>query len=123
MDQIMFQHTGWVLEEPKDNYDTLAPTVVRPPNQSAKRNGGGGDVEVVMDGGSPVVQLEIPENNSELGIVRQFPFHSVLQRMSVITRKLGAKNFILHAKGSPEMILSLSKPETIPFDFHTVLER
>lgn len=44
--------------------------------------------------------------------MRQFTFASSLQRMSVITRKLGAPNFELFSKGAPEMIASLSKPET-----------
>ena len=48
----------------------------------------------------------------EVGIVRQFPFSSSLQRMSVITRTLGAKDFELYSKGSPEMISSLSLPHT-----------
>lgn len=48
----------------------------------------------------------------DLGIVRQFPFSSSLQRMSVITRRLGAPEFELYCKGSPEMIVSLSLPET-----------
>ena len=48
----------------------------------------------------------------DLGIVRQFPFSSSLQRMSVITRRLGAQNFVLYVKGSPEMVVSLSSPDT-----------
>lgn len=48
----------------------------------------------------------------EIAIMRQFTFASSLQRMSVITRKLGAPNFELFSKGAPEMIASLSKPET-----------
>jgi cation-transporting ATPase 13A3/4/5 len=48
----------------------------------------------------------------EIGIVRQFPFSSNLQRMSVITRTLGATQFQVYCKGSPEMILSLSQPDT-----------
>lgn len=47
-----------------------------------------------------------------VGIIRQFTFSSKLQRMSVITRQLNANSFELYAKGSPEMIISLSNPET-----------
>ena len=54
-------------------------------------------------------QNEVP---FEVGIVRQFVFSSSLQRMSVLTRRLGAKHMELFCKGSPEMIISLSDPET-----------
>lgn len=47
------------------------------------------------------------DNNVEIGIVREFPFTSSLQRMSVITRKLGDAYFGVYTKGSPEMISSL----------------
>ncbi|KAB7503984.1 putative cation-transporting ATPase, partial [Armadillidium nasatum] len=57
----------------------------------------------------------------EIGIMRQFPFSSSLQRMSVITKKLDDPYFILYCKGSPEMIASLSLPETVPEDFHEIL--
>lgn len=48
------------------------------------------------------------ENNSlDIGIVREFSFTSSLQRMSVVTRKLGDTHFNVYTKGSPEMISSL----------------
>ena len=48
----------------------------------------------------------------EVGILRQFTFSSSLQRMSVIVRTLGSDHFDLFAKGAPEKIAMLSKPET-----------
>jgi magnesium-transporting ATPase (P-type) len=48
----------------------------------------------------------------EIGIVRQFTFSSKLQRMSVVTRNLGAAQFRLFAKGAPEMIASLCRSST-----------
>ncbi len=48
----------------------------------------------------------------EIGVLRQFTFSSRLQRMSVIARTLGSQHFDLYAKGAPEMIASLSRPET-----------
>lgn len=47
--------------------------------------------------------------------------------MSVITRRLGAKDLTVYCKGSPEMIQSLSRPETgvykIMLYFSTNIER
>ncbi|KAE8752294.1 hypothetical protein FOCC_FOCC001087 [Frankliniella occidentalis] len=102
LDLKMFESTTWLLEEPEidDNskFDLIFPTVVRPPPNVADKA------------------------SLEIGIVRQFPFSSSLQRMSVITRVLGASKFTVYCKGSPEMIMSLSLPNTVPTEFHSVLE-
>nr|CAD7264233.1 unnamed protein product [Timema shepardi] len=58
----------------------------------------------------------------EIGIVHQYQFSSTLQRMSVITRVLGTQEFIVFCKGSPEMIMSLSLPHTVPPDVLSILE-
>ncbi|OON21205.1 hypothetical protein X801_02902 [Opisthorchis viverrini] len=57
----------------------------------------------------------------EVGILRQFPFTSSLQRMSVITRSLYGSEFCVYAKGAPEMIETLCRRDTIPSDFQSVL--
>lgn len=56
-----------------------------------------------------------------VGIIRQFTFSSKLQRMSVVTRQLNASSFELYAKGSPEMIVSLSNPETSTTELMTLI--
>lgn len=48
----------------------------------------------------------------EIGIVRQFPFSSMLQRMCVIARVLGEKRMDAYMKGAPEVIAGLCKQET-----------
>lgn len=48
----------------------------------------------------------------EIGIVRQFPFSSTLQRMSVVSRLLGEKRMDAYMKGAPEVVASLCKKET-----------
>lgn len=101
----MFESTGWVLEEPEigdtSKYDLLTPTVVKPRSSFT----------------------ENMNEVSEIGIVQQYQFSSSLQRMSVIVRVLGSDHFRAYTKGSPEMILSLSKPETIPQDINFELQR
>lgn len=99
LDLKMFESTEWHLEEPNVNdeskFDLMIPTVVKP------KKG---------------------QNDFEIGVIRQFPFSSSLQRMSVITRTLGENHFNIFCKGSPEMILSLCLPETVPSDFNSVLQ-
>lgn len=53
----------------------------------------------------------------EIGIVREFSFTSSLQRMSVITRKLGDNHFNVYTKGSPEMISTLCNQVRIASQF------
>lgn len=53
----------------------------------------------------------------EIGIVREFSFTSSLQRMSVITRKLGDNHFNVYTKGSPEMISTLCNQVRAVFQF------
>lgn len=103
----MFESTGWILEEPEvadtSKYDLLAPTVVKPPNT----------MQILTEN-----MNEIPE----IGIIQQYQFSSSLQRMSVIVRVLGTDHFRSYTKGSPEVILSLSKPETIPPNIGTTMQ-
>ncbi|KAJ7993187.1 hypothetical protein DPEC_G00269840 [Dallia pectoralis] len=58
----------------------------------------------------------------EIGIVRQFPFSSALQRMCVVARLLGEKRMDAYLKGAPEVVASLCKKDTVPEDFAEVLE-
>ena len=58
----------------------------------------------------------------EIGIIRRFEFSSRLQRMSVIVKNLKKNTFRLHMKGSPEKLRELCVPESIPTNFHQILD-
>ncbi|XP_049844952.1 polyamine-transporting ATPase 13A3 isoform X1 [Schistocerca gregaria] len=109
LDLKMFESTGWQLEEhdieDTSKFDMLFPTVVKPPKGRYTSAGKDSDIDDIT-----------------LGIVRQFPFSSNLQRMSVIMRKLGDAHYTAYCKGSPEMIASLCHNNTVPADFDTVLQ-
>ena len=89
------------------------PTVVRPSKQLFPESKQATNEEMEL--------FEL-STSYEIGIVRQFPFSSVLQRMCVIARILGEKRMDAYMKGAPEVIASLCKQETVPVDFESVLE-
>ncbi|KAF8361372.1 hypothetical protein PRIPAC_88295 [Pristionchus pacificus] len=105
LDLILFEQTRWSLTEGADgmaedeNYDSIQPMLLRPPNLHPTYGG--------------------------CTVLRQFPFSSSLQRMSVIVQAPheadSAHDMTLYVKGSPEMIRSLCHPETIPMDFDDVI--
>ncbi|NXA31246.1 AT133 ATPase, partial [Eudromia elegans] len=111
LDLKMFEAIGWILEEATEEetalHNRIMPTVVRPSKQPFPESKQATDQEMT---------------SYEIGIVRQFPFSSVLQRMCVIARVLGEKRMDAYMKGAPEVIASLCKQETVPVDFESVLE-
>lgn len=128
LDLKMFESTGWNLEEPNvsdtSKFSMLFPTIVRPPKSARFKSEfvASKQEKNIDDLGINVTQNlgansddQVNESGTMIGIVRQFPFTSSLQRMSVITRTLGADHYDLYCKGSPEMILSLAVPESSKF--------
>ncbi|XP_060580434.1 polyamine-transporting ATPase 13A3-like [Ruditapes philippinarum] len=111
LELIMFESTGWELSEPgneeSSRFDMICPTIVCP---KATRLTASAD----LSSGNTTL-------SEEIGIVRQFTFTSSLQRMSVVIRHLGADHFDIYTKGAPEMIASLCVTDTVPSDFHEVL--
>ncbi|XP_063057304.1 polyamine-transporting ATPase 13A3 isoform X2 [Engraulis encrasicolus] len=117
LDLKMFEATGWILEEATEEetslHNRIMPTVVRPPKQLLPE-------PIVSE--QDMELYELSETGYEIGIVRQFPFSSALQRMSVVTRTLGEKRMDAFLKGAPEVVASLCKKDTVPEDFGEVLE-
>ncbi|XP_019388479.1 PREDICTED: probable cation-transporting ATPase 13A3 isoform X1 [Crocodylus porosus] len=117
LDLKMFEAIGWILEEATEEetalHNRIMPTVVRPPKQLLPESKPATDQDMEL--------FELP-TTYEIGIVRQFPFSSALQRMCVIARVLGEKKMDAYVKGAPEVIASLCKQETVPVDFESVLE-
>lgn len=98
----MFESTGWHLEE----YDERDPKALRCHRTLT------------------TVKASTDEDEQDcLEIVQQYQFSSSLQRMSVIAKLPREDNRLLgFTKGSPEMVLSLSKADSIPRDVATTLE-
>lgn len=151
LDLKMFESTGWILQEPENvpdghKYDLLFPTIVRPGDGllagGKKQNNTDGDL-LTDPGDDTVNPLDMEDSVAggilhstastndldmmlsvaplQIGIIREFPFSSSLQRMSVITRRLDDTHFKLFAKGAPEKIYNLCDKRTVPEHFHTIL--
>ncbi|XP_069473523.1 probable cation-transporting ATPase 13A4 isoform X2 [Ambystoma mexicanum] len=101
LDLKMFEGTRWIIDHSaseKDEDGFSSAVIIKP---------GPGATQVPVEG---------------VAILHQFPFSSSLQRMSVITRVLGAEGFLAFMKGAPEMVVRFCRQETVPFDFSSKLE-
>ncbi|XP_057368287.1 polyamine-transporting ATPase 13A3-like isoform X2 [Daphnia carinata] len=117
LDLKMFESTGWVLVEPSNEdtskYDNICPTVVTWTPEGGNKT----DPET-----SDSVESGADGAKVEVGIVRQFPFSSSLQRMAIICKRIGQEQLHFFCKGSPEMVQSLCKPDTVPGNHNQILE-
>uniref|UniRef100_A0A8C0FWQ9 Cation-transporting ATPase n=1 Tax=Bubo bubo TaxID=30461 RepID=A0A8C0FWQ9_BUBBB len=52
-----------------------------------------------------------------IAILHQFPFSSGLQRMSVVSQKIGEEQYDLYMKGAPEIVSSFCRQDTVPVNF------
>uniref|UniRef100_A0A8C2XTE1 ATPase cation transporting 13A2 n=1 Tax=Cyclopterus lumpus TaxID=8103 RepID=A0A8C2XTE1_CYCLU len=100
----MVESTGWSLQEPE----------------------GDGKVLDAEFGGHRVLAVLKPptrgtSTSEAVAIVRRFPFSSALQRMSVVTVARGGHSALAFIKGSPEMVASLCRAETVPAQFSSEL--
>ncbi len=94
LDVILFRQTGWLLDEPNlveesARFDNILPTIVRSPGAT----GAGGN-------------FGVQESAIEIGIIRQFTFRYVIQRVNYGSIWVeGAEG-----RGKKEKMESLSAP-------------
>ncbi|XP_025872258.2 probable cation-transporting ATPase 13A5 [Vulpes vulpes] len=97
LDLKMFEGTAWIMEDCSADYCKFgmldSNTVIKPGPKASW---------------SPV---------EAIAILRQFPFSSSLQRMSVVAQLAGEDHFHVYVKGAPEMLAKFCKSETVPKDF------
>ncbi|KAJ5757043.1 uncharacterized protein N7511_007225 [Penicillium nucicola] len=108
LDVKMFQFTDWDFEEGGNNvsdrahkYDTIAPSVAKPPPRAS--------------------QQDNSANPLELGVLRTFEFVSHLRRASVVVRRFGDNGASFFVKGAPESIKDICVPESLPSDYEELL--
>ncbi|XP_055343769.1 polyamine-transporting ATPase 13A3-like isoform X2 [Paramacrobiotus metropolitanus] len=101
LDVIMFESTGWVLEEKSvirnvsEGTKTVKITMARPKEDQVEKGHGGTHVEML----------------------REFPFTSSLQRMAVIAQVQPNAEVEFYVKGAPEKVMAMCDPHSVPVDF------
>uniref|UniRef100_A0A8C6GMD8 Probable cation-transporting ATPase 13A5 n=1 Tax=Mus spicilegus TaxID=10103 RepID=A0A8C6GMD8_MUSSI len=97
LDLKMFEGTGWNMED----------------SQVAPCKFGMADSSTVIKPGPKASQSPV----DSITILRQFPFSSGLQRMSVIAQLAGDLHLHVYMKGAPEMVARFCRSETVPKNF------
>ncbi|XP_076798874.1 putative cation-transporting ATPase 13A5 isoform X3 [Arvicanthis niloticus] len=97
LDLKMFEGTGWNMED----------------GQVASCKFGMSDSSPVIKPGPEASQSPV----DSITILRQFPFSSGLQRMSVIAQLAGDLHLHVYMKGAPEMVARFCCSETVPENF------
>ncbi|XP_040913739.1 cation-transporting ATPase 13A2 isoform X2 [Toxotes jaculatrix] len=107
----MIDSTGWTHQEPEGDGKVLDAEF------------GGHKVLAVMRPPAQRLQAQGTSTSEAVAIVQRFPFSSALQRMSVVTVAHGGRSALAFIKGSPEMVASLCRAETVPAQFSSKLRR
>ncbi|XP_066203653.1 probable cation-transporting ATPase 13A5 isoform X2 [Saccopteryx leptura] len=97
LDLKMFEGTAWIMEDHNVDYcdfRTSDSNIIIKPGPKASW--------------SPVEAITV---------LRQFPFSSSLQRMSVVAQLAGEGHFHVYMKGAPEMLAKFCRSETVPKNF------
>ncbi|XP_053137543.1 polyamine-transporting ATPase 13A2 isoform X2 [Hemicordylus capensis] len=110
VDLKMLESTGWSMEDVEgeaaeahmaERFGTRALVVMNPPPLGEQPHG--------------------TKHTASLAVLRRFPFSSSLQRMCVIAKPPGRGPSEAYMKGSPEMVASLCKKDSVPADFSQML--
>uniref|UniRef100_UPI00398F5F82 polyamine-transporting ATPase 13A3-like isoform X5 n=1 Tax=Pristiophorus japonicus TaxID=55135 RepID=UPI00398F5F82 len=111
LDLTIFRATNWVLEEMISQARRVKranPLIIVKPTRN-----------ITSDTSTTSL---ICRFRSGIGILRQFPFSSALQRMTVIAKNLDEQSLVAYCKGAPETIVKLCTKESVPDDFLEVME-
>ena len=102
LDLRMFEATKWNLKENDESSGTETSLCTLSPPQDTANNG-------YYNG----------ETNIE--VIKRFEFVAKLQRMSTVVKDPQENKQRVYVKGSPEVLSTLCKPETVPKDFAKAL--
>nr|XP_019945068.1 PREDICTED: probable cation-transporting ATPase 13A2 isoform X1 [Paralichthys olivaceus] len=105
----MVESTGWTHQEPEGD------------GMELDAEFGGYKVLAVMRPPTQLLQAQRTSTSKAVALVQRFPFSSALQRMSVVTVAPGGHSALAFIKGSPEMVASLCRAETVPAQFSSKL--
>ncbi|XP_028458798.1 cation-transporting ATPase 13A2 [Perca flavescens] len=105
----MVESTGWTLQEPERDGNVVDAEF------------GGNRVLAVLSPPTQQPQAQGASTSEAVAIVQRFAFSSALQRMSVVTVARGTRSALAFMKGSPEMVASLCRAETVPGEFSSKL--
>ncbi|XP_032337927.1 probable cation-transporting ATPase 13A5 [Camelus ferus] len=97
LDLKMFEGTAWVMEDCNVDYCEF----------------GTSDTNIIIKPGPKASRVPV----EAITVLRQFPFSSSLQRMSVVAQLAGDSHFHVYMKGAPEMLARFCRPETVPKNF------
>ena len=101
LDLKMFEATRWNLKENESSGAEISLCTLTPP-QDATNNG-------------------YYKGDSNIDVIKRFEFVAKLQRMSTIIKDPKESRQRVYVKGSPEVLSTLCRPETLPNDFTKTL--
>ncbi|XP_012410183.1 probable cation-transporting ATPase 13A5 [Trichechus manatus latirostris] len=97
LDLKMFEGTAWKMEDCSVQYCVV----------------GTSDSNVILKPGPRASESPV----EAITVLRQFPFSSGLQRMSVVAQLAGGDRFHVYMKGAPETVARFCRLETVPKNF------